>query len=119
MELRRKYNEFGPKEGAPEGGYIDPEEVFSAIFGGERFVPIIGEISLGKDMKAALQEADEMDSNGDANKPRDARGKEILTPEEKAKKEEKEKKVAAEVHFISSILLYLALRKTLLPAGES
>ena len=59
--LRRKYNEFGSKESAPEGGFVDPEEVFSTIFGGERFVPLIGEISLGKDMKAALQEADESD----------------------------------------------------------
>ena len=26
-QLRHKYNEFGPKESAPEGGYVDPEEV--------------------------------------------------------------------------------------------
>ncbi|KAG9016557.1 hypothetical protein FRB95_006663 [Tulasnella sp. JGI-2019a] len=50
-ELRKKYNEFGAKEGAPADGYVDPEEVFSAIFGGDRFIPLIGEISLGKDMK--------------------------------------------------------------------
>lgn len=31
--LRRKYNEFGPKESAPEGGYVDPEEIFGTIFG--------------------------------------------------------------------------------------
>jgi hypothetical protein len=37
---------------------VDPEEIFSAIFGGERFVPIIGHISLGKDMKDALQNED-------------------------------------------------------------
>ena len=24
-ELRKKYNEFGPKESAPEGGFVDPE----------------------------------------------------------------------------------------------
>ncbi|CAE6466814.1 unnamed protein product [Rhizoctonia solani] len=54
-ELRKKYNEFGPKEGTPDSGFVDPEEIFSAIFGGERFVPIIGHISLGKDMKDALQ----------------------------------------------------------------
>jgi len=51
---RDKYNEFDPKASAPEGGYIDPEGVFGAIFGGERFVPIIGTISLAKDMKSAL-----------------------------------------------------------------
>jgi hypothetical protein len=31
--LRKKYNEFGPKESAPDGGYVDPEEIFGTIFG--------------------------------------------------------------------------------------
>lgn len=90
--LRKKYNEFGPKESAPEGGYVDPEEIFGAIFGGERFIPIIGEISLAKDMKSALQDEDD---SGDV--PRDAKGREVLSPEEKAKREEKARKVSAEV----------------------
>ncbi|KZT00322.1 uncharacterized protein LAESUDRAFT_739680 [Laetiporus sulphureus 93-53] len=60
-ELRWKYNEFRAKESMPEGEFVDPEEVFGTIFGGERFVPIIRHISLVKDMKAALQEADEME----------------------------------------------------------
>ncbi|KAH8109097.1 DnaJ-domain-containing protein [Phellopilus nigrolimitatus] len=100
--LRKKYNEFGSKESAPEGGFVDPEEVFSAIFGGDRFVPLIGEISLGKDMKAALQEADEAEEEGDGGgtdnkkRERDAKGNEILSPEEKAKREEKARKAAAE-----------------------
>jgi DnaJ-class molecular chaperone len=46
--LRKKYNEFGPKESAPEGGYVDPEKVFGAIFGGDRFAAIIGQISLAR-----------------------------------------------------------------------
>lgn len=95
--LRKKYNEFGPKESAPEGGFVDPEEVFGAIFGGERFTPIIGDISLGRDMKAALQEAEE--AEGDENGPkkaRDSKGREILSEAEKAQKEEKDRKKAAE-----------------------
>jgi DnaJ-class molecular chaperone len=96
--LRRKYNEFGPKESAPEGGYVDPEEVFGAIFGGDRFIPIIGQISLGKDMKAALQEAEEAEYAAEGKQViRDSKGREILSEEEKAKKEEKAKQVAAEV----------------------
>lgn len=90
--LRKKYNEFGPKESAPEGGYVDPEEVFGIIFGGERFIPIIGEISLAKDMKSALQDEDNSE-----NIPRDAKGREIVSLEEKAKREEKARRVAAEV----------------------
>ncbi|KAF9445203.1 DnaJ-domain-containing protein [Macrolepiota fuliginosa MF-IS2] len=92
-ELRKKYNEFGPKESAPEGGYVDPEEVFGAIFGGERFTPIIGDISLARDMKTALQEAEEAEEE---MRPKDAKGRDIMSPEERAKKEEKEKQKAAE-----------------------
>lgn len=95
-ELRKKYNEFGPKESQPEGGFVDPEEIFGAMFGGERFAPIIGQISLAKDMKAALQEVEETEGEDDKDVKRDAKGKEILSEEEKARKEEKERKVAAE-----------------------
>lgn len=82
--MRKKYNEFGPKgsETAPEGGFVDPEEVFSAIFGGERFVSIIGDISLGKEMKSALQEADEAEqgaAEGENKRLKDSKGKDILS----------------------------------------
>jgi hypothetical protein len=97
--LRKKYNEFGPKETAPEGGFVDPEEVFGAMFGGERFEPLIGRISLAHDMKAALQEADEAEegAEGSGEKKLDAKGREIISPEEKARRDEKAKKEAAEV----------------------
>ncbi|KAI6012205.1 DnaJ-domain-containing protein [Pisolithus marmoratus] len=94
--LRKKYNEFGPKESQPEGGFVDPEELFSAIFGGERFVPIIGQISLARDMKAALQEAEEAEEANAKEVKRDAKGKEIISGEEKARREEKERKTNAE-----------------------
>ncbi|KAI9439408.1 DnaJ-domain-containing protein [Russula earlei] len=95
-QLRHKYNEFGPKESAPEGGFIDPEEVFGAIFGGERFLPLIGQLSLARDMKTALQEAEEVEGDGTTPVARDAKGREIVSPEEKARREEKARKVAAE-----------------------
>ncbi|KAF5368858.1 hypothetical protein D9758_002874 [Tetrapyrgos nigripes] len=92
--LRAKYNEFGPKESAPEGGFVDPEEVFSAIFGGERFVPIIGQISLARDMKTALQEAEDAEDEGDANVKK--LKEKLMSEEEKAKKAEKDRQKAAE-----------------------
>ncbi|KAG8911514.1 hypothetical protein FRC01_005674 [Tulasnella sp. 417] len=103
-ERRKKYNEFGAKESGSDAGYVDPEEVFSAIFGGDRFVPIIGEISLGKEMKEALQQAEEAEEEessantieGSTPVHRDSKGKPILSPEQRAKKLEKEKKIAAE-----------------------
>ena len=82
--------------------------MFGAIFGGEHFVPIIGTISLAKDMKSALQEAEDgEEADENSGQPRlkdDAKGRDILSPEERARKEEKdrikaekEKQKAAEV----------------------
>lgn len=68
------------------------------MFGGDRFEPLIGRISLAHDMKSALQEADEAEGEGEVvEKKLDAKGKEIISPEEKAKRDEKAKKEAAEV----------------------
>ncbi|KAJ3710891.1 X-domain of DnaJ-containing-domain-containing protein [Lentinula guzmanii] len=97
-QLRSKYNEFGPKESTPEGGFVDPEEVSAAIFGGERFVGIIGQISLARDMKAALQEVEDAEETegGEASRIQDGKGRPVLSEEEKAKKEEQKRKKAAE-----------------------
>ena len=57
---------MGAKAGTREGGYVDPEPVFSVLFGGEKFVPIIGSISLAKEMKAAMQEGEEDDYEEEA-----------------------------------------------------
>ena len=105
-ELRHKYNEFGASTPGltPEDGFVDPEEVFGSLFGGERFADIIGTISIGKDMKEALQQdSDDLErqANGDQAAVASADGgtsasKPTLTPEQKAAKEEKERKQAAE-----------------------
>ncbi|KZT33362.1 DnaJ-domain-containing protein, partial [Sistotremastrum suecicum HHB10207 ss-3] len=98
--LRRKYNEFGSSSSSSpdSSSYIDPEEVFGAIFGGERFVGIIGEIGLARDMKSALQEGEEDEQVKDdgGGRARDKKGRIILTPEEKAKKDAKERQAAEE-----------------------
>ncbi|KAF0496498.1 DnaJ-domain-containing protein [Gigaspora margarita] len=74
-DLRQRYNEFGGKNNVePEGGFVNPEDFFRQQFGGERFVDIIGEISIGRDMKEVLQKADEMNEEG-------------LTEEEKIRRE--------------------------------
>ena len=57
-QLRHKYNEFGPEESAPEGGFVDPEELFGLIFGGERFLPLIGQQSFTRFMNRVFQGAD-------------------------------------------------------------
>ncbi|KIL59287.1 hypothetical protein M378DRAFT_180881 [Amanita muscaria Koide BX008] len=108
-ELRRKYNEFGAKGSTPEGGFVvDPEEIFGKIFGGERFLPIIGKIGLAGEMKAAMQEGEEEEEGGGVDalegggqvkgkeRRRDEKGKLVLTEEEKAIKDEKARKRAVE-----------------------
>ncbi|CAO1623174.1 unnamed protein product [Sympodiomycopsis kandeliae] len=104
-ELRRKYNEFGPHTPglAPEDGFVDPEEVFGSLFGGTRFKDIIGTISIGKDMKEALQQdsedlekqAESEDQSGQEQQQRkegsSADSKSNLSPAQKAAKDEKER----------------------------
>lgn len=53
---------------------VDPEDFFKQSFGGDRFLDIIGEISIGKDMRDALETADEVNEQD-------------LSPEDKAARE--------------------------------
>ncbi|KAG2174900.1 hypothetical protein INT43_005962 [Umbelopsis isabellina] len=76
-KLRKRYNENGAENGVkPEGGFVDPEEFFKQSFGGDRFVDIIGEISIGRDMRDAIETAE---NDGDGNEA-------DLSPEEKAER---------------------------------
>ncbi|GAA5974036.1 hypothetical protein JCM11641_008225 [Rhodosporidiobolus odoratus] len=115
--LRKQYNEFGrsKKDGGTAEEMVDPEAIFSTLFGGERFQDIIGTISLGSEMKTAMQ-ADETDdeeeqpdttsssavssTNKSATPAAGKKGeKKPLTPEQlrkKKEKEEQERKVAVE-----------------------
>ncbi|POW03472.1 hypothetical protein PSTT_11068, partial [Puccinia striiformis] len=101
-ELRKKYNEFG-KQQENDGGFVDPEAVFSTLFGGEKFQDIIGTISLGQEMKTAMQKESDDDDEPDneagsqlvstTNQPpatsptSKAATKPTLTPEQKAKRD--------------------------------
>lgn len=87
-------------------------------------MPIIGQISLARDMKAALQEAEDAEEEaagregGGRKVIRDAKGREIISEEEKAKKDEKARKVAAEVS-LSSSYVSSGLLLTVLESGSS
>ncbi|KAF7721441.1 hypothetical protein EC973_004686 [Apophysomyces ossiformis] len=82
-KLRKRYNEFGEENGIkPDGGFVDPEAFFRQSFGGDRFVDIIGEISIGRDMKEALEKAETEEDEDTV----------ALTPEQKAARDEEKKK---------------------------
>ncbi|RKP07015.1 X-domain of DnaJ-containing-domain-containing protein [Thamnocephalis sphaerospora] len=74
-ELRKRYNEYGATGSTPEGGFADPEEFFQQQFGGERFVDLIGKISIGREFKDMVNEEDDESMAG-------------LSEEEKKKKQE-------------------------------
>jgi len=67
------------------------DDIRAAMFGGEKFVPIIGHLSLARDMKTALQE----DEGGEATSSTGQ--KKIMSQDEKIRKDEKNQKVIAEV----------------------
>ena len=52
--LRKQYDKFGKEQAMPGGGFEDPAEFFSMIFGGDAFVDLIGEISLMKDLTKTM-----------------------------------------------------------------
>jgi hypothetical protein len=90
-DSRRRYNEFGKSNQQGVDGFIDPEAVFSTLFGGEKFQDIIGTVSLGQEMKTAMQKESEEEEEA---KP--VKSKKEMTPEEKAAKAESDRKEAAE-----------------------
>ena len=93
-DLRHKYNEFGPSTPGliDPDGVVDPEEVFGGLFGGERFYDIIGNISIGRDLKEALQKDSDELSAGAEGQEAPTKGDKHLTPEQaEAKKAEEEK----------------------------
>ncbi|OKL63196.1 hypothetical protein UA08_01225 [Talaromyces atroroseus] len=53
-ELRKQYDKFGKDQAVPGGGFEDPAQFFTMIFGGEAFVDLIGEISLMKDLTTTM-----------------------------------------------------------------
>ncbi|GAA5875793.1 hypothetical protein JCM16303_003998 [Sporobolomyces ruberrimus] len=121
--LRHSYNEFGKSksDGGDAEAMVDPEAIFSTLFGGERFQDIIGTISLGSEMKSAMQEAEDEEEEPTPAAPAAATNgstpssssttvstsskstKPVLSPEQqaiadkkKAQKEEQERKLAEE-----------------------
>ncbi|MBW0524189.1 hypothetical protein O181_063904 [Austropuccinia psidii MF-1] len=102
-QLRKKYNEFG-KQQESETGFVDPEAVFSTLFGGEKFQDIIGTISLGQEMKSALQKESETDEDEPNDQlvstsnppPPKTTSKSPLTVEQKAKRDAAAKAEAQE-----------------------
>ncbi|WFD25125.1 hypothetical protein MNAN1_000088 [Malassezia nana] len=86
-------NEFGPSTPGlvnPDA-VVDPEEVFGNLFGGERFHDIIGTISLGREMKEAMQK-DSSELETEASGP----GSQAASASEQENSKEEEQRLAQE-----------------------
>ena len=95
-EARHRYNLYGEQSASDSAAFVDPEAVFSTLFGGEAFRSVIGELSLGAEMKSALQKADEDEGETEGGGQVDKAGKRVLSPEEKAKRDAEDRKKAEE-----------------------
>lgn len=88
--LRKQYDKFGKEQAVPGGGFEDPAEFFSIIFGGDKFVDLIGEISLMKDLTKTMditmkqmeeqEAADAADAKIKAKEDAEAEGKATTIP---------------------------------------
>ncbi|PKI82970.1 hypothetical protein MVES_002810 [Malassezia vespertilionis] len=93
-ELRHKYNEFGPSTPGliNEDGIVDPEQIFGGLFGGDRFQDIIGTISIGREMKEALQQnSEELERNAD-EQGSDVKSEQLSAEQKAAKEKEDERR---------------------------
>ncbi|KAI8800607.1 X-domain of DnaJ-containing-domain-containing protein [Cladochytrium replicatum] len=55
-QRRAYYNQVGKSKAGSDSVFVDPEEFFKQQFGGDKFVDIIGEISIAKDFKEAMSQ---------------------------------------------------------------
>ncbi|KAJ3282134.1 hypothetical protein HDU76_008770, partial [Blyttiomyces sp. JEL0837] len=67
-QRRAAYNMYGNQTGGGAGDafFVDPEEFFKQQFGGDKFADIIGEISIAKDFKEAMNSMNQ-EANAAAN----------------------------------------------------
>ena len=57
--LRARYDIMGTEAATPDGGFKNAQDFFRQLFGGEKFVHLIGEISLGKILGDVITEGEE------------------------------------------------------------
>ncbi|KAJ2055231.1 DnaJ-like protein [Coemansia sp. S146] len=55
---RRQYNELGAEKNREDNAMVDPAFFFNQLFGGERFVSMIGELNIISDLTQAAEEGE-------------------------------------------------------------
>ncbi|KAJ1942234.1 DnaJ-like protein, partial [Linderina macrospora] len=98
-KLRKQYNELGAEKNREENSMIDPTFFFNQLFGGERFVNMIGELNIIAELSSVVEDAENEEessaSDGKAlenGSPASEQDKAARKAEKKRKKEEQLKK---------------------------
>ncbi|KAI9476941.1 DnaJ-like protein [Coemansia sp. RSA 989] len=95
-KLRHEYNERGAEKNRLDDTMIDPAFFFNQLFGGERFVNMIGELSIINELTQAAEEAQEDEDETPSKSIQDSNmlesEKDARKLERKRKKEEQAKK---------------------------
>ncbi|KAJ2221393.1 DnaJ-like protein [Coemansia sp. RSA 1722] len=62
--LRSQYNELGAEKNRVDSSMVDPTAFFNQLFGGERFVSMIGELNIISELSRVAEEAMEEEETG-------------------------------------------------------
>ncbi|KAJ1724244.1 DnaJ-like protein [Coemansia erecta] len=93
-KMRSQYNELGAEKNRDDANMVDPTAFFNMLFGGERFVSMIGELNIISELTRVAEEAMEEEENG-AKDAKAIEGTPPATPsedEKDARKIEKRRK---------------------------
>ncbi|KAJ2718607.1 DnaJ-like protein [Coemansia sp. Benny D115] len=95
-KLRSQYNELGAEKNREDNAMVDPMSFFNQLFGGERFVSMIGELNIISELTQVAEEA--MEEEDGATSPTSGKAIEASTAaltdaeREQHKQEKKRKK---------------------------
>ncbi|KAJ1645663.1 DnaJ-like protein [Coemansia erecta] len=92
-KLRSQYNELGAEKNRVDASMVDPTAFFNQLFGGERFVSMIGELNIISELSRVAEEAmDEEESGAKDSKAIEGTASSATEDEKEARKAEKKRK---------------------------
>ncbi|KAJ2582263.1 DnaJ-like protein [Coemansia sp. RSA 1836] len=94
---RHQYNELGAEKNREDNAMVDPAYFFNQLFGGERFVSMIGELNIISDLTQAAEEG-ESDEETAAKSGKAIEGESLIAENEKEERKRKKKEELIKKH---------------------
>ncbi|KAJ1663629.1 DnaJ-like protein [Coemansia sp. RSA 1813] len=91
-KLRKQYNELGAEKNRDESAAIDPTFFFNQLFGGERFVNVIGELNIISELSQVADEALNEEETSESKKGNALEHSSTALSEKEKEREEKKQK---------------------------